>query len=186
MGALRRSGRRRGRPAPSRRDSFWRWAFAAFADTGRRHLPRSNADCLVSAGRPASAFAPGRWTDPCDHRRAFWPRHEKCRRSSRLLRCLERPDGHSASPQSDRIWSEWYQMIDVVHRLLGEEPRWFTFDANELMRPKMSRSAQSPSKERMVLKNNLEVLSLDNSRGLIGVTRRANCSKFAIHESHAA
>jgi hypothetical protein len=40
--------------------------------------------------------------------------------------------------------------------------------------------------ERMVLKNNLEVLSRDNSSGLIGVTRRTNCSKFAIHESPAA
>jgi hypothetical protein len=38
----------------------------------------------------------------------------------------------------------------------------------------------------MLLKNNLEVLSLDNSRGLIGVTRRANCSEFAIRESLAA
>jgi hypothetical protein len=35
----------------------------------------------------------------------------------------------------------------------------------------------------MVLKNDLEVLSVDNSGGLIGVSRRANCSKFAIHES---
>ena len=40
--------------------------------------------------------------------------------------------------------------------------------------------------ERMVLKNNLEIVSLDNSRGLTGVTRRANCPKFAIHESPAA
>jgi hypothetical protein len=40
--------------------------------------------------------------------------------------------------------------------------------------------------ERMVLKNDLEVLSVDNSGGLIGVSRRANCSKFAIQESLSA
>jgi hypothetical protein len=40
--------------------------------------------------------------------------------------------------------------------------------------------------ERMLLKNKLEALSFDDSRALIGVTRRANCSKFAIHESPAA
>jgi hypothetical protein len=39
--------------------------------------------------------------------------------------------------------------------------------------------------ERMVPKNDLEVLSLDNSSGLIGVYRRTNCSKFALHESLA-
>lgn len=40
--------------------------------------------------------------------------------------------------------------------------------------------------ERMILKNNLEVLTLDDSSGLIDVNRRTNCSKFAIHESLAA
>jgi hypothetical protein len=40
--------------------------------------------------------------------------------------------------------------------------------------------------ERMVLKNDLEVLTLDDSSGSIGVNPRANCSKFAIHESLSA
>jgi hypothetical protein len=38
----------------------------------------------------------------------------------------------------------------------------------------------------MVLKNEFDVLTLDDSSGLIGVNRRANCSMFAIHESLAA
>jgi hypothetical protein len=33
---------------------------------------------------------------------------------------------------------------------------------------------------RMVLKNDLEVVTLDDSSGLIDVNRRTNCSKFAI------
>ena len=38
----------------------------------------------------------------------------------------------------------------------------------------------------MVLKNDLEVLTLGGFSGLIGVNRCANCSTVAIHESLAA
>ncbi|MGB6326549.1 MAG: hypothetical protein WBG11_12480 [Methylocella sp.] len=72
-------------------------------------------------------------------------------------------------------------MIDVAHRLscgpnVSTRRGKFT----------IGRLVLAGREERTVLKKDLEVLSLDNSSGLIGVSRRTNYSKFAIHESLSA
>jgi hypothetical protein len=78
-----------------------------------------------------------------------------------VLRCLERPAGHTQV----RIYGGWYwKIVDVAYRLFGEEPQCFAFDANELLRLKcldshkirgkfsIRRLVLAGREERMVLK----------------------------------